>query len=1012
MFSCSEFFKACDTNTQNRIQPQQVPQQGLQYQQPPLQQNAPPAFAGQYNQGQYNQYNQYASQVPNRAVQSAYAEEKAISAGLQSLEQTPEIAPPPLAAEPAQKVPPEEEKPPPEPVLELAPAQPQTIYEMPETQNNPVAPPAAAPVPQPVAIAPQGPDLKEPEPEEAIEYNAAYEFKKAMIAQFCVAVCFFGGMAFLFIQKDAYEEPTCPEEDWYKLNDVDAPRNCDPCGSGTIVIPLGGEWEKSWSKVIRAILYFIGLGWCFLGIAIVCDQFMAAIEEVTSKQRVVWVKVHGDTKHKFHKKIWNDTVANLTLMALGSSAPEILLSVIELMGNSFFAGELGPSTIVGSAAFNLLVITAVCVAAIPAPDIRKIDGLAVFAVTASLSIFAYVWLIVILKLRTPDVVDTEEALLTFAFFPMLVIIAFCADKGYFGRLSTSKAQTDAHIYEEQGRLEKLYSKKISFETVKMMIEDDGKPKTPQMTKAQYRRQVMKSLIGGAKEVGISEITVGFQQPKYITLECAGTLDIPVKISTRVDGKVEVRYFTQDGLALAGKRYTQTEGTFVFQPGETEKTISIPIIDNEVWEEQEDFAICLENLTKDGEPPSDKIGYGIRSAKVVILNDDEPGTLCFFVDEVKASRDAESIQVGISRVNGSTGRITCHYTTEDDTATKGSNYTAVDGELVFEEGVCKASIEIGIAPLGKSRKSDIDRCFRVILNNPSEGVKFDVERDGGRDQAICEVILPGASKRGAIANFFSMCSCNMKLSSSIPDWKGQFVSAFYCNGSPADQSTSSKTDWIFHLLSIPWKVLFAFISPPAVAGGWACFCMALGMIGGVTMIVGDMAALMGCCMGIPDDITAITIVALGTSLPDTFASKSAAMHDPNADNSIGNVTGSNCVNVFLGLGLPWTVGAYYWKSVGKSADWIKKDFKGDNYEEVWGDKCPNGCFLVPAGSLSFSVIVFSCTALTCIGLLVFRRAAYGGELGGPASASKRDAFFLVALWFVYIVMSIMKSLKVL
>lgn len=43
----------------------------------------------------------------------------------------------------------------------------------------------------------------------------------------------------------------------------------------------------------------------------------------------------------------NDTVANLTLMALGSSAPEILLSIIEIVGNRFEAGELGPGTIVG-----------------------------------------------------------------------------------------------------------------------------------------------------------------------------------------------------------------------------------------------------------------------------------------------------------------------------------------------------------------------------------------------------------------------------------------------------------------------------------------------------------------------------------------------------------------------------------------------------------------------------------------------------------------------------------------
>ena len=52
------------------------------------------------------------------------------------------------------------------------------------------------------------------------------------------------------------------------------------------------------------------------------------------------------------------------------------------------------------------------------------------------------------------------------------------------------------------------------------------------------------------------------------------------------------------------------------------------------------------------------------------------------------------------------------------------------------------------------------------------------------------------------------------------------------------------------------------------------------------------------------------MALGTSLPDTFASKAAAVGEKCADNAIGNVTGSNSVNVFLGLGLPWTIAAIY------------------------------------------------------------------------------------------------------
>ena len=87
---------------------------------------------------------------------------------------------------------------------------------------------------------------------------------------------------------------------------------------------------------------------------------------------------------------WNATVANLTLMALGSSAPEILLSVIEIIVGKFYSGELGPSTIVGSAAFNMLVILGICVMCIPEANEksgetgeRKIADTGVFAITAA-----------------------------------------------------------------------------------------------------------------------------------------------------------------------------------------------------------------------------------------------------------------------------------------------------------------------------------------------------------------------------------------------------------------------------------------------------------------------------------------------------------------------------------------------------------------------------------------------------------------------------------------------------
>ena len=65
------------------------------------------------------------------------------------------------------------------------------------------------------------------------------------------------------------------------------------------------------------------------------------------------------------KIFWNPTIANLTLMALGSSAPEIILSVADTMGTlGEIPSELGPQAIVGSAAFNLLVISAVSIVSV------------------------------------------------------------------------------------------------------------------------------------------------------------------------------------------------------------------------------------------------------------------------------------------------------------------------------------------------------------------------------------------------------------------------------------------------------------------------------------------------------------------------------------------------------------------------------------------------------------------------------------------------------------------------
>ena len=151
-----------------------------------------------------------------------------------------------------------------------------------------------------------------------------------------------------------------------------------------------------------------------------------------------------------------------------------------------------------------------------------------------------------------------------------------------------------------------------------------------------------------------------------------------------------------------------------------------------------------------------------------------------------------------------------------------------------------------------------------------------------------------------------------------------------------------------------------------------------------MIIEKAAILFGCVLGIKTSVTAITVVALGTSLPDTFASMIAATSEDYADAAIGNVTGSNSVNVFLGLGLPFVIATIY----------------------EAGNKEGNGKYFYPAANLGFSVVVFVVCAITCITTLVVRRFVVGGELGGSETGRLATACFMVFLWFLYIVLCIL------
>jgi Ca2+/Na+ antiporter len=80
---------------------------------------------------------------------------------------------------------------------------------------------------------------------------------------------------------------------------------------------------------LLAVFYLIALLYLFIGVGAVSDIFMESIEKITSEEVPIQLfSKDGKPSGWIDVPRWNATVANLTLMALGSSAPEILLSVL------------------------------------------------------------------------------------------------------------------------------------------------------------------------------------------------------------------------------------------------------------------------------------------------------------------------------------------------------------------------------------------------------------------------------------------------------------------------------------------------------------------------------------------------------------------------------------------------------------------------------------------------------------------------------------------------------------
>nr|XP_015828286.2 sodium/calcium exchanger 1 isoform X1 [Nothobranchius furzeri]XP_054599833.1 sodium/calcium exchanger 1 isoform X1 [Nothobranchius furzeri] len=911
--------------------------------------------------------------------------------------------------------------------------------------------------------------------------------------------------------------------------------NRTKCGGSTnciegVILPVWKPENPVFTdRLARATIYFVGLFYMFVGVSIIADRFMASIEVITSQERKITIKKPNGEKIVTTVRIWNETVSNLTLMALGSSAPEILLSVVEVCGHNFNAGELGPNTIVGSAAFNMFVIIGLCVSVIPEGETRKVKHLRVFFVTAAWSVFAYTWLYLILAVFSPGVVEIWEGLLTLFFFPICVGFAYVADrrllfyKYMYKRYRVGKQK--GMIIETEGEpnlptkvdiemdgkilnshCDEMLDGEAGFEAKAMDEEEARKEMTrilkelkqkhpekemeqlmelanyqvltqQQKSRAFYRCQATRIMTGAGNvlkkhaadqakraiqhdlcsEVSVNSFSskVFFDPGSYQCLENCGSVALNVvRRGGDLNTTVSVDYQTEDGTANSGSDYRYTKGTVVFKPGETEKEIRIDIIDDDIFEEDEHFLVHLSNVRVTSEDTdrrdpnhTDTIaGLGLPcSATVTIFDDDHAGIFTFEEPVVTVSESIGVMEVKVLRNSGARGFVVVPYKTIEGTAKGGGeDFEDTHGVLEFENDEIFKTIHINIIDdeeyeknknffleMGEPQLLEMSHRKAVLLQEVGGFIRTgkDVYRKvQGRDHPVpssiisitdglCEEVLTKKEKEerriaelgrpmlGEHARleviieesyeFKNMVDklikkTNLALVIGTNSWREQFVEAITVSSGDDDEGESGEEklpscfDYIMHFLTVFWKLLFAFVPPTDYWNGWACFIVSISVIGLLTAVIGDLASHFGCTVGLKDSVTAVVFVALGTSVPDTFASKVAAIQDQYADASIGNVTGSNAVNVFLGIGVAWSIAAIYHYTKGQE-------------------------FRVDPGTLAFSVTLFTIFAFICIAVLIYRRRpSIGGELGGPRIPKILTTSLFFSLWFTYIVFSSLEA----
>jgi chitinase len=210
-------------------------------------------------------------------------------------------------------------------------------------------------------------------------------------------------------------------------------------------------------------------------------------------------------------------------------------------------------------------------------------------------------------------------------------------------------------------------------------------------------------------VHVQQAKVDMLKPVEFTTAGPALATFTVSLNAPSGRTVRVNYATVNGTATAGTDYTAVSGTLTFQPGETTKTVSVPILADNLTEPPETFTLRLSHPRF--ATLADPVGTGTildaGAAPPTLQADDVQ------VTEGDSGTTAATFTVTLSAASAQP--VTVAYTTADGTALAGSDYLPTSGTLTFAPGVTTQTVTV---PIIGDMVPEPTETFQLVLSNPT------------------------------------------------------------------------------------------------------------------------------------------------------------------------------------------------------------------------------------------------------------------------------------------------------